>query len=232
MQRVTLFVVVEGYSEAGFFNPFLGAHLGARGIDLHVPVIGKGAAKGGMMFRSFAAVCDELRNFLADRRRPFVTTFFDYYGLPAGQRLGWDFVPTAKAARGVEGIEERLRAGVTAAAGAAAERFIPYVQLHELEALFYAEPTTLAEVLGAPDQEKTLRSIAADCGGCESIDDSPTTAPSKRLQRCCPHYIKGRSTAAHAPRLGARLNLDAVRAACPRFAGWLGQIERLAAPAT
>jgi len=71
MERVTLFAVVEGQSESGFFRPFLAEHLALRGIDLHVPVIGKGGAKGGML-RSFDQVCAELGNFLADRRRPWV----------------------------------------------------------------------------------------------------------------------------------------------------------------
>ena len=39
---------------------------------------------------------------------------------------------------------------------------------------------------------------------------------------------KGRSTRAHAPRLGAQLDLASVRAACPRFAAWLTRLESLA----
>ncbi len=227
MARATLFIVVEGYSEAGFFKPFLAAHLGALGIDLHVPVVGTGNAKGGMKYRSFDAVCHELGYFLADRRRPFVTTFFDYYGLPSGHRLGWDFVPGTKQSHGVDGIEARLREGVQATS-AGAERFIPYIQMHELEALFYAQPAILAEVVGTPEQAQAFADIVAGCGGCEAIDDSPSTAPSKRLQRLCPRYIKGRSAAAHSPRLGAQLDLPAVRAACPRFHVWLTQLEALA----
>ena len=228
MARVTLFLVVEGFSEAGFFIPFLAEHLATLGIDLHVPVIGKGSAKGGMKFRAFDNMCQELARFLADRRRPYVSTFFDYYGLPSGQRLGWDFVPTTKATRGVDGIETRLREGVVKAAGADAERFVPYIQMHELEALFFAQPGTLAETLGMPEQTGIFETIVTECKGCESINDSPTTAPSKRLQQHCPRYVKGRSSAAHAPRLGARLDLRAVRAACPRFSAWLTQIEALA----
>lgn len=226
MARVTLFLVVEGFSEAGFFAPFLAPYLGSRGIDLHVPVIGKGSAKGGM-YRSFDATCTELARFLADRRRPFVSTFFDYYGLPSGQHRGWEFVPTIKSTRGVDGIEAALAEGVSRITSAAAGRFIPYIQMHELEALYYAEPGTLADVLDAPDQTPTFARIVAESRGCEAIDDSPLTAPSKRLEHHCPNYKKGRSSAAHAPRLGARLGLQAVRAACPRFAAWLTKIESL-----
>lgn len=228
MQRVTLFVVVEGHSESGFFKPLLAAHLGALGIDLHVPILGRGSAKGGLKFRSFAQMCEELHDFLADRRRPYVTTFLDYYGLPTGGRLGWDFVPTAKSRGGVEAIESVLRDEVRKVAGSLAERFIPYVQLHELEALYFADPPTLADVLERPELAPRFAAVVAERGGCEKINDSPTTAPSKRLQAMCPTYIKGRSSAAHAPRLGARLALDTLRAACPRFAAWLAALETLA----
>lgn len=229
MERVTVFAVVEGQSESGFFKPFLAEHLALLGIDLHVPVIGKGGAKGGMKFRSFGQVCEELVDFLADRRRPWVTTFFDYYGLPTGGRLGWDFVPAAKARGGVMAIEDRLREGVRELAPLPAERFIPYVQLHELEALYFAEPGTLAAVLESPQQAETFAAVVAAAGGCEQINDSPITAPSKRLQAICPGYIKGRSSAAHAPRLGAKLTMATVRSQCPRFHAWLASIEGLAA---
>jgi len=229
MERVTLFAVVEGQSESGFFKPFLAEHLALRGIDLHVPVIGRGGAKGGMLFRSFGQVCAELGDFLADRRRPWVTTFFDYYGLPSGGRLGWDFVPTAKARGGVTAIEDRLREGVREAAPLLAERFIPYVQLHELEALYFAEPVTLSTVLESPQSAETFAAVVAKAGGCEQINDSPITAPSKRLQAVCPGYIKGRSSAAHAPRIGAKLSMATVRGLCPRFHAWLEAIEGLAA---
>lgn len=228
MERVTLFAVVEGQSESGFFKPFLAEHLALRGIDLHVPVIGKGGAKGGML-RSFVQVCAELGDFLADRRRPWVTTFFDYYGLPTGEGRGWGFVPTAKKRGGVAAIEDRLRDGVREVAPQLAGRFIPYVQMHELEALYFAEPATLATVLETPEMADKFAAVAAAAGGCEQINDSPTTAPSKRLQVMCPRYIKGRSSAAHAPRLGAKLSLTTVRGQCPRFDAWLASIEKLPA---
>jgi hypothetical protein len=230
MQRVTLFAVAEGQSELAFLRELLAAHLAVRGIDLHVPVIGKGNAKGGLKFRTFAQVCDELRGFLSDRRRPWVTTFFDYYGLPTGARSGWQWVPETKAKGGVVAVESRLRLGVQESAGHLAERFLPYIQMHELEALYFAEPETLAAVLERPHLAADFTRIVADAGGCERINDSPTTAPSKRLQALCPHYVKGKSSAAHAPRLGKRLSLATVHDRCPRFGAWLTTLEQLTDP--
>jgi hypothetical protein len=232
MPRVTLFVVAEGQTESGFLKPLLAEHLGHREIDLHVSVIGKGSHKGGMAGRSFDDVCKEISGFLAGGRSPWVTTFFDYYGLPTGAQRGWSFVSDEKSRRGVVGLEARLADGVRSVAGTASERFCPYIQMHELEALFFAEPATLAEVLGDPAKEPTIAKIVASAAGCEAINDSPTTAPSKRIQTLFPSYIKGRSAAAHAPRLAHKLDLDVVRRACPRFHAWLTRLEALSpAPA-
>ncbi len=233
MDRRTVFAVVEGYSESGFLSYFLGPHLGELGVDLTVKIVGEGNSKGGMKFRTFEQTCSELVRHLKDRRRPHVTTFFDYYGLPTSEAKGWAFIESAKsqgAVRGVEVIQQKFASAISAALDRSdyAERFFPYVQLHELEALFYAEPETLAETLGVPTLAASFAKTVAQCGSCEEIDDDPRTAPSKRLQRLFPGYMKGRSDAAHAPRLARRLNLATVRRACPRFDAWLIRLESLA----
>jgi hypothetical protein len=53
-------VVVEGQCEFGFFKTMLADLCTVRGIDLHLRVIGKGNSKGGLKFRTFAQVCEEM----------------------------------------------------------------------------------------------------------------------------------------------------------------------------
>jgi len=55
--------------------------LGARGLSLHAKVIGKPGHKGGV--RNFDAVRKEILALLRQERGSHVSTFFDYYGLPA-----------------------------------------------------------------------------------------------------------------------------------------------------
>lgn len=232
MDRTTVFAVVEGYSENGFLTGLLSSHLGALDIDFSAKIVGEGRSKGGMNFRTFDQVCSEITRLLQDGRRPYVTTFFDYYGLPTGANRGWEFVASAKGLsphEGADQIEKRFTEAVGAALGRNdfAERFIPYLQLHELEALFFAEPQRLADTLGQPGLANSVAKIVSECGSCEAINDTPQTAPSKRLQKLFPGYIKGRSAAAHAPRLARKLDLEKVRSACPRFNVWLTRLESL-----
>jgi recombinational DNA repair ATPase RecF len=47
----------------------------------------------------------------------------------------------------------------------------------------------------------------------EGINDSPQTAPSKRLEQLRPHYRK----TFHGPKAAARIGLDKIREQCPHF---------------
>lgn len=179
---------------------------------------------------------DQIRRFLQDHRQPYVTTLFDYYAFPTGESRGWEFAARLKVDASVRGADAVVDAiereiGARAVAGLASAnaraRLIPYVQLHELEALFFAEPETMAAVFGDPALAATFAAAVEQCGGCEGIDDHPRTAPSKRIERAFPGYTKGRSDFAHGPRIAQRLDLANVRARCPRFDAWLAKLEAL-----
>ena len=57
----------------------------------------------------------------------------------------------------------------------------------------------------------------------EEIDDSPDTAPSKRIQALIPGYRKPLSGTLAARAIG----LPRIRSACPHFSDWLDRLENL-----
>lgn len=238
MPRTVVFAIVEGPTESAVLTKLLGSHLGNLGIDLHCPIVKLGAGRGGVKGLKFDAFVDQIQRFLKDRRQPIVTTFFDYYAFPHGVKSGWEFVAQAKADVGFRGLDVTVQAIEQEIHRAAveeldlpnvADRFIPYVQLHELEALFFAEPNTMAAAFEMPAMAHYFGSVVIDHeGNCEKINDSPETAPSKRIQAIFSGYIKGRSDFAHGPRLAEKLDLATVRAACPRFDSWVSSLENLA----
>ena len=237
MPRATIFVIVEGQTENAVLSQLLGSHLGSLGIDLHCPIVKIGSGRGGVKWLKCEDFCDQIQRFLKDRRQPVVTSFFDYYGLPHGAKKGWEFVERAKADVGFRGIEvtvQSIERELHRLAVAGLElpnvegRFIPYIQLYELEALFFAEPAKLAALFEIPALSGRFATAVAECGGCERINDTPENAPSKRIENAYPSYIKGRSDFAHGPRLAGKLDLAAVRTACPRFSSWLASLEALA----
>lgn len=58
-------------------------------------------------------------------------------------------------------------------------------------------------------------------GTPEDINDSPETAPSKRIQRLVPHYEKP----LHGILAFLDIGLQKVRDECPHFAQWIRRLE-------
>lgn len=236
MIRKTVFCIVEGQTENAVLKKLVAPHLGARGIGFHLPIVRVGRGRGGVRFLNANTLYDQIRAFLRDHRQPVVTTFFDYYAFPAGESKGWEFVAKSKADvsfRGGEVVAEMIEKEIHRRAVDGIDlpnvesRLIPYVQLHELEALFFAEPDKMASTFGSPSLANTFAEAVATCGGCEKINDRPQKAPSKRIQAAFPSYIKGRSDLAHGPRIAEKLDLAIVRKKCPRFNEWLTKLETL-----
>lgn len=97
--------------------------------------------------------------------------------------------------------------------------------MHELEALILAEPNRLSQEF--PDRAREAGRLAASVEGVdpETINDGPTTAPSKRIIAEIPEY-EGRKSSASANVLKL-IGVDTLRTKCAHFAEWLGRLEQL-----
>jgi len=226
MHRVL--TVVEGFTERAILEQAFAPYLAGRGVSLHAKVIGKPGHKGGI--RNFEAVRKEILALLRQERESHVSTFFDYYGLPEN----WPGVQQAKGkkAQGMAGIvEAAMREQVAATMDSSDNpgRFVPYVQMHEAEALLFSDTQVMASVFERPELEKTFAGIVHECGECEEINDHVATAPSKRIERLVPAYRKGRGVRAHAPIIVRRIGVVRLRHACPHFNEWMTKLEGLGA---
>jgi hypothetical protein len=223
---IRLGISVEGQTEERFVKDLLAPHLASLQIYA-VPVVvatsrsasGKKSKGGGI---SLDRIAKELERLLRGHPDGFVTSLYDFYGFE-GKQTG----------ETVSGLEERIAARL-----GAPRNLIPYVQLHEYEALLLSDPAIVATYFRAPAVEAIARKAIAVAGGPEQVNDNPSTAPSKRLEAWTRahapsvlHYWKATKTR-HAPLLAARLTLPVIRAACPRFNAWVTQLETLAAPET
>ncbi len=103
-------------------------------------------------------------------------------------------------------------------------RFTGGVLLHEFEALLFSDCAAFARGVGSPELAPLMQQIVAQFGSPEEIDDSPMTAPSKRMATLIPGYQK--------PLMGnigaLTIGLVAMRARCPHFNSWIERLERLA----
>ncbi|SPE57894.1 conserved hypothetical protein [Verrucomicrobia bacterium] len=224
MNRVL--IVVEGPTERAVIERVLAPHFGEHALALHAKVVGKPGHKGGI--RNFESVRKEVMALLRQERRSFVSTFFDYCGLPEN----WPGVnqargrPAPEKARIVESsMLESLRSVLGESKDVA--RFVPYVQMHELEALLFSSTNVMASTFERQDLASAFAEIVSQCGGCEEINDKSETAPSRRIASLFPAYRKGSGLTAHAPIIVKRIGLNAIRQACPHFSDWMARLEKL-----
>jgi len=71
--------------------------------------------------------------------------------------------------------------------------------------------------------EASLRTIRDQFNTPEEIDDSPISAPLKRIEALIPGYEKPLFRVVAALEIG----LEKMREACPHFRGWLTRLEAL-----
>ncbi len=69
-------------------------------------------------------------------------------------------------------------------------RFVPFVVMHEFEGLLFSDCASFGRGIGRPNLEQSLREIRESFETPEHINDSPDTAPSKRVQNLLPGYEK------------------------------------------
>ena len=106
-----------------------------------------------------------------------------------------------------------------------ARRFVPFVVMHEFEGLLFSDCAGFSRGIGMPELEPEFRKIRGQFLNPEEIDDSPVTAPSKRVQKIVPRYEKPLFGVLAALEVG----LSAIRHECPHFANWLAELEARAA---
>lgn len=98
---------------------------------------------------------------------------------------------------------------------------LSHISMHEFEAMLFSQPQILADQLQVPLSK--IEKILTECGEPEKIDDSPHSAPSKRLENLSPRFKKTATGIAIAEAIG----LVKIREQCPVFNNWLTQIEQL-----
>lgn len=106
-------------------------------------------------------------------------------------------------------------------------RFIPYIQLHEFEALILSDPVRFSAQF--QDNERGIRQLvdlASQFESPEHIDKGPNSTPSKRIIHEIPEYKDRKAVAG--PIVAANIGLHTLRQKCVHFGEWIGRLEQLA----
>ena len=219
---------MEGQTEETFVNKVLAPHLYDRGYtNVSARLVGNARQRdrrGGI--RGWNSVRNDILKHLKEDAGCLATTMVDYYGLPRTGPKAW---PGREAAgdlpfpRRAATVEDAMLADIRGEFGGEfhPQRFIPYVMMHEFEGLLFSDCARFAEGIGRPELADEFQVIRDAFHHPEEINDSPLTAPSKRIEKLVPGYEK--------PLLGRlavlEIGLDAIRAECPHFRKWLERLE-------
>ena len=223
-----LHLVVEGQTEETYANRVLIPHLAALGVFADVRAVETGRRRGTIC-RGGLCQYGKLRNDLTrwmkqdDHKEVYFSTMIDLHGLASltDRFPGWEDAGRSADPYGKVAVLESAWAR-----DIDHYRFIPYLQLHEFEALLLASPRHLGvEFVGRDREIRELECMAAGFASPELIDDGRQPAPSKRIIAMLPQYEGLKASAG--PIVAEKIGLAALRAKCRHFAEWLSRLETL-----
>lgn len=216
MRRV--YLLVEGQTEETFVRELLVPHYARMRMFLTPIIVSTRPGHRGGIIR-YAQVRPQIERLCKQDAKAWVSTLFDLYALPA------DFPGKNSPAwlQQRSGQEKARLVEQALAADIEQPNFLPYLQVHEFEALLFSDLTAFEEWRGNDDVLAPLYAASANTAP-EDINDHPQTAPSKRILSAMPGYQK----TVHGPLIACDIGLEAMRTACPHFAQWLAQLDVLA----
>jgi hypothetical protein len=205
-------VIGEGPTEVEFVNRCLEPYLRPFGVSAYGTVLSakSGRHRGGRVTIDRLAKMISLHYSEADR----VTTLVDFYGFQD------------RAARSRNQLEADIAGAAKAiTTGYDARWVLPYVQMHEFEGLLFTNPADFAwaEDGWSEDVKSRLTAVAQAFVSPEDINDSPETAPSKRILSIFPEGTYSKPE--HGPLIAEATGVDAIRAKCPAFSAWIGRLQ-------
>lgn len=222
MPWVRLYITVEGQTEKEFADRVLTPHLARFAIEVRPRVIvtnRKLGKRGGIL--DFDKIRGDINRLMREDRNAEAkfTTMVDLYALPP-EFPGW-----AEARRKTQPGERVAILERALQSEFGEPRFVPFIQLHEFEALLYCDLEELKKRIAGSETGIDALRREVQALEPEEINEGAHTAPSKRIIRHVPVYERSKVRVG-AP-AAAAIGLEKLRAKCPHFDGWVSRLEAL-----
>jgi len=219
MKYPKVIIIVEGQTEEEFVNESLCPWLNSRGIydvraiKIRTSQTGKGGSANYLKFKN------EVLRLLTQQKDVLVTSLLDFFRLPTSFPQYEEAQKMSDVERRVAFLENALAVGINA------ERFLPYIQLHEFEALLFTKIEGFRALPGLDlKQVAEIESVIETYPNPELINNNPQTAPSKRLEQIYPGYEK----VLHGNFVILENTFPSLLEKCPRFRNWVEDIVQVA----
>ncbi|MGG9963553.1 DUF4276 family protein [Ferruginibacter sp. SUN106] len=218
---IRLNITAEGFSEERFVTDMLRPHLLNFNIYTEVRKVltnRKLRKRGGIV--PYDKFKKDVTQWFKECPNVFHTTLIDLYGLKP-DFPGYNTTKHLQPYTRIDQMETLMVHDL------AFRKFIPYIQLHEFEALMYSDTDVMEDWLSLynnlpPKCFTQIRNSAPE-NNPELINESPETAPSKRILSLCDTYDKVNDGILLLKEIG----LDKMRIECKHFDEWVSKLENL-----
>ncbi len=218
---IRLNITVEGFSEERFVSDVLRPHLLMFNVYAEVRKVltnRKLRKRGGIV--GYPKFKNDLTQWFRECPDIYHTTLIDLYGL-SNDFPGYTSTSQLPPYNRVMEMEKLLKENL------AFHKFIPYIQLHEFEALMFTDTELMEEWLGLYNKlpKKCFTNIknSVPYSNPELINEGSETSPSKRILTLCDSYDKVDDGILILKEIG----LEKIRVECPHFNEWLTTLEAL-----
>lgn len=212
---IRLMVICEGETEHTFVTELLAPYFLSKGIICSAPLIKK--SMGGIV--PWSGLKDQIIKHLHEKA--YVTTFIDLYGIKDSYFFPkWqDSKAIQDKYKKIEFVESAMRDDI------GSSLFIPYVQLHEFEALLFCKKEVFGSLIPPDDfvDEDELDKVIDQFPNPELINNSFATSPSHRIM----NIIKGYEKELYGFCIAQETGLNIIRDKCKHFDEWICRLECL-----
>lgn len=208
-----LYIVVEGQTEQEFINTLVAPYLQQYGIYSVTPILIRTSKSGRGGFVNYQHLKNNVERLLNSKKNDFIVSMFvDFFRCPeVPNKDKWG--TKTNHLEQVKEMERCIEEDINDV------RFIPYIQLHEFEALLFASNIGFTAYFTEKQQEQTQR-IINSYGNPENINSSPQGAPSKRLLAIKEDYNK----VLEGNLIAIEVGLSDMLNKCPRFKSWIDKL--------
>ena len=213
-----LYIIVEGQTEQEFVKTVLLPYFQTRGIYNVQPILIHTSKSGKGGFVNYTHLKKDIKRLLTETssRDIVVSTFVDFFRIP-NNVPGWDLAVTKNShSKQADTIQAAIGNDISDC------RFVPYIQLHEFEALLFSNSRGFAEYFDEAQCQQTLK-IIEEFPNPEDINNNPSTAPSKRLLKIKPNYQK----VLEGNVIAIEVGINDMLKRCPRFAAWVNKLVEI-----
>jgi len=213
-----LIIIVEGSSEEEFVNqtlaPYLLSNFGIYDVRA-IRVRTSKTQKGG--FVRYGKLKNDVEELLKREKGTIVSTLIDFFAIPTSMPDYKDCMDLGMVDMQIDCLEKAMFEDI------GNNRFVPYIQKHEFEALVFAAKEAFEEFLAFfPEAQQSkikmdFQKVISIYPNPENINSGNTTAPSKRLMKIIPGYHK----VLHGNLLIEEAGMRELLNKCPRFRKWI-----------